>query len=76
MTEYEAAVNDRQDRDSRVAFAERLLLEAVRILGQLALRNATARLSNSETLTMQQELFEVLEQLNDVKDKYYGAKNV
>ncbi len=56
----------------RGRFIEACLVEAVLILGQLAVRHPAVRLSNSETLAMQQELFEVLEKLNDLRIKVSG----
>ena len=46
-----------------------LLFRAVLILAELACRHPQARLSNSEVIAMQQALFEVLEQLNDLQSK-------
>ena len=48
---------------------EQLLLEAVHILARLACRRQGQRLSNSEVITMQQLLFTVLEELNDLQEK-------
>ena len=48
---------------------EQLLLEAVHALARLACKQQGKALSNSEVIGMQQELFFVLEELNDLQEK-------
>ncbi len=48
---------------------ETLLVRAVRILGELAMFPATTFLTQQQRREMQEELFEVLEALNDMQVK-------
>ncbi len=57
-----------QEQRRREAF-ESQLVSAVLILGRLAVSQPSAILGNSERIKMRQELFAVLESMNDLRVK-------
>lgn len=66
-------MSETKEGAERQRFIEACLVEAVLILGALAVRAPVRRLSNSEVLSMQQDLFSVLEKLNDLREKYHAS---